>query len=351
MTTAVHNIYIHVPFCISKCNYCAFYSAAIKPDWEKYANGICAELADWAGRLGHFAVPTVFFGGGTPSLMPAEIFAKIMNKIADCFYLDADAEITIEANPGTITPRALDEFIAAGAGRLSVGVQSLDDARLQFLGRRHTAADARALIDAAMRRPIRFSADFIYGLPGDTADTVAAMCRDINALELQHCSMYELTIEPSTPFGKMHLNMPGNDEMAQMYAAIADTLTLPRYEVSNYAAPGQECRHNQNIWDGAPYIGVGRGAAGRIFKGGVWYEQLGAGALFKQMTAHDRATEKIITGMRTTRGVKLTPDVAAALDMEWAAAHPGLVRICGDRLCATETGMLTLDHMLIELTR
>ncbi len=351
LMTAPHNIYIHVPFCISKCNYCAFYSAAVKPDWDRYADGICAELDGWAGRLGAFSVPTVFFGGGTPSLMPAGIFYRIMNKIAGCFHIAPDAEITIEANPGTITPRALDDFIAGGLNRLSVGVQSLDDTRLQFLGRRHTAADARALIDAAQDRHIRISADFIYGLPGDTLASVAEMCRGINALGLRHCSMYELTIEPSTPFGKMHLNMPGNDEMAQMYQAIADNLSLPRYEVSNYAAPGQECRHNQNIWDGAPYIGVGRGAAGRVLDDGAWYEQLGAGALFKQMTARDRATEKIITGMRTMRGVKLTPDVVAALDMDWVAAHPTLARICDDRLCATDAGILTLDHMLIELTR
>ena len=126
---------------------------------------------------------------------------------------------------------------------LSVGVQSLNDTELEFMGRRHTVHDALGLLDAAGKRGIRVSADFIYGLPGHTADTVIGMCRDINRLGLQHCSMYELTIEPDTPFGKMGLEMPSNNEMADMYTAIGDTLNLTRYEISNYAAPGFECRH------------------------------------------------------------------------------------------------------------
>lgn len=349
--SARHNIYVHVPFCISKCNYCAFYSAAVRPDWDKYANDICAEIEHWGGKLGHPVVPTVFFGGGTPSLMPTQVFAKIINTIAKNFQLAADAEVTIEANPGTITPVTLDEFIAAGVNRLSVGVQSLDDEKLQFLGRRHTAKDALKILDAATQRGIRLSADFIYGLPGDTADTVMQMCVDINKLGLKHCSMYELTIEPHTPFGKMNLNMPSDAAMADMYAAIADTLTLFRYEVSNYAAPRYECKHNANIWDGAPYIGIGRGAAGRIFMDGTWYEQLGAGVMFSPLDPGARAAEKIITGLRTRLGVKVTPDTDAAICWDWVKRHPDLIQRDGDRLRTTNSGLLTLDGILVELIR
>lgn len=349
--SAPHNIYIHVPFCASKCNYCAFYSAAVRPDWEKYTSDICAEINHWADILGPVSVPTIFFGGGTPSLMPTETFSKIMDTLAERFHIPPDIEITAEANPGTITPEKLNEFIATGLNRLSVGVQSFDDEKLKFLGRRHTADQARRLLDYAMSRNIRVSADFIYGLPGDRTDDVLQMCRDINDMGIGHCSMYELTIEPATPFGKMNLAMPTEAEMTDMYCAIAGTLRLPRYEVSNYADAAQECRHNANVWDGAPYIGIGRGGAGRVLLHDTWYEQMGAGGMFAPMTAAARAAEKIITGMRTRRGVKITPDVDAVTDWQWVARNPQLVCRNADRLCATDSGLLTLDHMLVELIR
>ncbi|MDE5615249.1 MAG: radical SAM family heme chaperone HemW [Alphaproteobacteria bacterium] len=349
--SAPHNIYIHVPFCASKCNYCAFYSAAIKPDWQKYATEICKELDYWAEKLGRITVPTIFFGGGTPSLMPTEVFSEILEKANSRFHIPNNAEITIEANPGTLAPTKLNDFIALGLNRLSVGAQSLDDTRLAFLGRRHTAADARALLAFAIMRNIRVSADFIYGLPGDTAATVKQMCMDINSLGLKHCSLYELTIEPHTPFGKMNLKMPSNTDMAEMYSAISETLALSRYEVSNYAAPGHECRHNLNIWDGDAYIGIGRGAAGRVLLQDTWYEQMGAGAIFSPISTEARAAEKIITGMRTRRGVKITPDVKAAINWDWVQQNPSAVRRNDDRLCATDSGLLTLDSMLVELIR
>lgn len=348
---APHNIYIHVPFCIAKCNYCAFYSAAIKPNWDKYATDIYAEIDTWAGRLGPTDVPTIFFGGGTPSLMPTHVFDRIINKIATAFHITSDAEITMEANPGTITPAQLDDFIVAGVNRLSVGVQSLDDAKLQFMGRHHTARDARQLLDAATARNIRVSADFIYGLPHDTVDSVTQMCRDINTLGLQHCSMYELTIEPSTPFGKMNLDMPSNSDMADMYCAIGNTLQLPRYEVSNYAEPSQHCRHNENIWDGDAYIGIGRGAAGRVYMNDTWYEQMGDGAMFSPLSPDARATEKVIMGLRQMRGAKITSEVDMAINWDWVRRNPDLIVRDGERLRVTNSGLLTLDHILVELVR
>lgn len=347
MKTA-HNIYIHVPFCMSKCNYCAFFSQACEnPDWGEYACGIISEIRFWAEKLGRINVPTIFFGGGTPSLMPTQIFAEIIDTIRTLFDVTTDCEITIEANPKTLTHTRLNEFISAGMNRLSVGVQSLNDKELQFLGRRHSAADALELLGAAQKHSIRLSADFIYGLPGQTVADIIKLCRQINDLGLRHCSMYELTIEPSTPFGKMQLEMPDNDKMADMYDAIAQTLHLPRYEVSNYAAPADQCRHNANIWDGAPYIGIGRGAAGRPFIDGVWYEQMGNGARCDKMSAADRAIEKIITGMRTTRGAKISD----AVNMDFVKSHPDLITSHGDRIAATQKGMLILDELLIDLVR
>jgi len=282
--------------------------------------------------------------------MPGETFSKIIDAINRNFDLSQCAEITFEANPGTMNATRLAEFRAAGATRISIGVQSLHDAELEFLGRRHTAHDARQLIDAALASGMRLNADFIYGLPGQDAHAVEQMCHEINTIGLRHCSMYELTIEPGTPFGKMHLSMPDNDEMAQMYMAIADTLTLPRYEVSNYAAPGFECRHNQNVWDGDAYIGIGRGAAGRVLIDGEWYEQTGAHARFEKMSGRDRAIEKIITGLRTARGVRLSPDVSAEINWQWARANTGLIEWDENRMHATPAGLLTLDNLLLQLT-
>ncbi len=222
---------------------------------------------------------------------------------------------------------------------------------LEFLGRRHTADEALRLINAAQARNIKLSADFIYGLPGHTTETVAKLCRGINQIGLRHCSLYELTIEPATPFGKMNLAMPSNSAMADMYATIGECLHLPRYEVSNYATPDSQCRHNANIWDGMPYIGIGRGAAGRIYTDGRWFEQMGDNALFAPISDDARATEKIITGMRTMRGVKITPDVERIIDWGWVGNNPLLIQKHGDRLCATGHGILTLEHMLLQLTK
>ncbi len=284
--------------------------------------------------------------------MPTEIFHTIMHHMREKFNINPDCEITIEANPATLDDARLHEFISAGVNRISIGVQSLDDDKLCWMGRRHNADDARELIYSAKKSGIRVSADFIYGLPGENAQYVARLCHQINDLGLSHCSMYELTIDPDTPFGKMNLQMPTNDEMAEMYETIANTLALPRYEVSNYCIPGNECRHNQNIWDGAPYIGIGRGAAGRVYVENTWYEQMGDGARYEPMNDITRATEKIIMGMRTIRGVKLTPDVLAIINPDYISTHPELIHTHNDaRISATEKGMLILDDLLVNLIR
>lgn len=337
---------------MSKCNYCAFFSnACATPDWRTYTDGVLTEIDYWSKKLGKIDVPTIFFGGGTPSLMPTNYFTEIMSGVYEHFSVAINAEITIESNPGTLDATRLDKFIAAGVNRLSIGVQSLNDDELKFLGRRHNVADAVRLIDTAQSRNIRVSADFIYGLPGHTAKSVEKLCNDINKIGLAHCSMYELTIEPGTPFGKMRLDMPSNIEMTEMYNIIDETLNLPRYEVSNYATPGYECRHNQNVWDGAAYIGIGRGAAGRVFTDSTWYEQLGNGERFEALDSHTRAVEKIITGMRTVRGLLLAPDTENALNMKYACTHPDLVEIANGRIRATKRGMLILDDLLVKLVK
>lgn len=348
--TNPHNLYIHTPFCMSKCNYCAFFSRACSaPDWDAFADGISHEIEFWGQRMGRISVPTVFFGGGTPSLMPTKIFGQIMNALRTNFDLMPDAEITLESNPKTLDKTRLCEFVNFGVNRLSVGIQRLNDKTLQFLGRTHSVHDALELLDTAHKCELRLNADFIYGLPCDTPDSVMQMCKDINTLGLHHVSMYELTIEPNTPFGHMNLEMPSNNAMADMYTIIGENLSIPRYEVSNYATAGDECRHNQNIWDGAPYIGIGRGAAGRPYIQNVWYEQTGGDIQMRPLSTDVRATEKIITGMRTMRGVSKTDDVMKIINTEYVRTHPELISDTGNRICATKKGILILDDLLVNL--
>lgn len=338
---------------MSKCNYCAFFSVACaSPDWEKYTNGIITEINHWATILGRISVPTIFFGGGTPSLMPTNCFAKIMQALNDNFDVLSGCEVTMESNPGTLDEKRLDEFVANGVNRLSIGVQSFDDDELLFLGRRHNAVVARNLIELAQNHSIRVSADFIYGIPGHTVQSVEKLCNQINEIGITHCSMYELTIEENTPFGKMKLSMPTNDEMADMYMAITNILKLPRYEVSNYATPGFECRHNQNVWNGGAYIGLGAGAAGRVFMNDTWYEQSGGiNGQFIPISNKTRAIERVITGMRTMRGVLLAKDIQNVVNMEYVNKHPEMVVVENGCMYATKRGLITLDDLLVNLIK
>lgn len=315
---------------------------------------ICHEIDTWYERMGPISVPTIFFGGGTPSLMPVSCLDQILSHIARKFAIAPNAEITVESNPGTMDAIKLHDFIYAGMNRLSVGVQSFHDKELTFLGRRHTAHDARHLIDVATNAGLRVSADFIYGLPGHGVKNIIDLCQDINQMGLRHCSLYELTIEPSTPMGKMKLDMPDNDLMADMYNAIDASLNLNRYEVSNYAAPSQECRHNAGIWAGDAYIGLGRGAAGRPLINGVWHDQMGAGARCTPIDHATRAVEKVLTGMRTMRGIALTPDIRDVIDHDALgnALENGTISMSDpNHIAPTAKGMLILDNLMINLMR
>ena len=337
---------------MSKCNYCAFFShACANPDWENFCNQICDEIKQWGQKTQNCDVPTIFFGGGTPSLMPTWCIDKIIQSINKNFNIETGAEITLESNPKTIDKQKLIDITKIGINRLSVGVQSFDDSKLKFLGRRHNADDAIRLITDAIDIGLRTSGDFIYGLPNEGVDDIISTCRQINKIGLTHCSMYELTIEENTPFGKMNLHMPNNETMAQMYNAIDEYLNLDRYEVSNYATNDNECRHNLNIWDGGAYIGIGNGAAGRPYINNTWYEQMGNNSQFEPISDTERATEMIITGMRTTRGCKLTSNVKKIINQKWVDEHSELVKITDNRIRTTKSGMLVLDDILVNIIR
>ena len=202
-----------------------------------------------------------------------------------------------------------------------------------------------------MQKNIRVSADFIYGLPGHNVQNIILLCDKINDIGLQHASLYELTIEKNTPFGQMNLNMPTNDAMTDMYLAIQDNIKLPRYEVSNYAAPEHICRHNQNIWDGAPYIGLGHGARGRVFMDNTWFEQSGGDIKYSKIDNKTRAIEKLMTGLRTMRGMIIDDAIKNVLDFDFINAHNDLVKLEHNVIRATDTGILILDDLLVDILR
>ncbi|MBL8665802.1 MAG: coproporphyrinogen III oxidase, partial [Candidatus Odyssella sp.] len=268
-------LYVHWPFCLSKCPYCDFNShVRERVEEARWQRAYLAELERAAAETPGRVVTSVFFGGGTPSLMPPETAAAILARIRALWPVAPDAEITLEANPGAAEAARFRAFRAAGVNRLSIGVQALDDAALKFLGRRHVAAEALAAVERAAGIFPRYSFDLIYARPGQS---VAAWREELaRALRFagDHLSVYQLTIEPGTAFHTAHARgdfaLPDEDTAADLYEATRDLLGaagLAAYEISNHARPGGESRHNLAYWRYADYAGIGPGAHGRLTLG------------------------------------------------------------------------------------
>jgi putative oxygen-independent coproporphyrinogen III oxidase len=265
------SLYIHIPYCHSKCPYCDFnsHAAATWPE-EDYVRALCAELAGrggespWSGEK----IRTIFFGGGTPSLFSPESIGTIIEAADDRFGIEVEAEVTLEANPGTVDFTKLSGFRAAGVNRLSFGAQSFNPATLKFLGRIHSAEETRSAARLAHRAGFeRLNLDLIFAVPGQTLDDVMDDIGEVAALEPDHVSAYNLTFEEGTAFytelRRGRIKPLPNDDQAAMYAAVREE--LPRrgyamYEISNYAKPGRACRHNLTYWHAESYLGLGAGA-------------------------------------------------------------------------------------------
>ncbi|MDR1071835.1 MAG: radical SAM protein [Rickettsiales bacterium] len=334
------NLYIHVPFCVKKCDYCAFHSVACaEPDWDGYVRGISEQLDYF--NVSDYEIETLFFGGGTPSLLPVKHAEKIIEKL----NLAPDCEFTIEANPKTLSSLELKDWKDLGLNRLSIGMQSFDDGELRFLGRAHTVADSLDLLSAANDLKLRVSGDFIYGLPNHKVPDVVKLCERINDIGLGHASLYELTIESGTKFQNL---APVSESLgAEMYLAIQETLGLPRYEVSNYGDP---CRHNAAVWAGGEYIGVGESAAGRIVRNGEWLETkiIGGRIMENKLTDRERMAEMVMTGLRTMRGVDIrkTP---GAINWDFVNRNPSYFSSGGNFLRMTGRGLMLLDGLMREI--
>lgn len=377
------SLYIHWPFCASKCPYCDFNShvrAAV--DEARWRAALLRELDHFAARTGRRRVVSLFFGGGTPGLMAPKTVAALIDRARMQFVMAPDAEITLEVNPGSVESDKFAAFRDAGVNRLSIGVQSLDDDALRFLGRGHDAAQAIAAAERAAALFPRWSIDLIYGLPGETPDQAAATARSALALAGDHISLYQLTIEPGTVFaGAVRRGefVPLSEQNgADAYERVLETLEaagFPAYEVSNAARPGGASRHNLQYWRYGDYIGVGPGAHGRLTLDGekrafrqhrapeIWLERVEAGGAATQTDAplsrEERLHETLVMGLRLSEGVPLARIEAesgqawdSALDAGFIAmaAEEGLLTPQADRLIATPRGRLVLDSLLPRLS-
>lgn len=330
-------VYVHWPFCAQKCPYCDFNSHVRHGgiDEDRYLRAFLAELDDTALRIGSVlhrdtrrVVTSVFFGGGTPSLMSPRTVAAILDRISALWPLTLDAEITLEANPSSVEAKRFRGYRSAGVNRVSLGVQSLHDDELRRLGRLHSAAEALTAIEIARRNFDRFTFDLIYARPGQSLAAWEAELRAALALAGDHLSLYQLTIEPETPFAALHaagkLVIPDPDAAHALYALTQDITAaagLPAYEISNHARPGQESRHNLTYWRYGGYAGVGPGAHGRIVIGGRrhatvaeknperWVERVerdGHGRVeTTALSPDEEADEMLLMGLRLAEGLDL----------------------------------------------
>lgn len=370
-------LYVHWPFCRSKCPYCDFNSHVRKSiDEARWRDALVRELDYFADQVGRRQLISIFFGGGTPSLMDPATVAAVINRAAQHFDMGPAAEITLEANPTSVEATRFAGYRAAGVNRVSLGVQSLRDADLKALGRGHTAQEAVAAVRLAQAIFPRVSFDMIYTRPQQTLADWRVELGEALALAAGHLSLYQLTIEEGTAYHQMQaegrLSMPDDDTGAAFFDLTQDTCAaagLPAYEVSNHAMAGQESRHNLVYWRYQPYIGIGPGAHGRLPLGATgrlatqqqrlpedWLRAVetdGHGtAESGEITGLEQAQEALLMGLRLTEGVAwdriaLAVNEAALqnfVDQGLLIRRDGRLRACGD-------GRLLLNRLIAELAR
>ena len=371
-------LYIHWPFCVAKCPYCDFNSHVREHvDQEAWRKALLTDLAHEAALMPGRTLGSIFFGGGTPSLMPPETVAALIDAAAGHWSIADDIEITMEANPNSAEAARFAQVAAAGVNRLSLGLQALDDKALRFLGRAHDAEEGLRAVEAAQSSVSRVSIDLIYARPEQSADDWEAELARALSFGTDHLSLYQLTIEPGTRFetdvrrGDL---TPADPDHAATLFELTQAMTLaarrPAYEVSNHAAPGQESRHNLTYWRYADYAGVGPGAHGRRMgmatvrhrKPENWLSAIERNAHGlveeRELPTPEQAAEALMMGLRLAEGVDLAAlvsrmgiDQSALVDEQAIArlAGHGLLIQSGDRLRVTPEGMLLLDAILAEI--
>lgn len=377
------SLYVHAPFCRAKCSYCAFYSLAAGPAgpnaslMARYLAALEMEMDQLAAACGPVTAPTLFFGGGTPSLLGAAALSRIIAALCRRFALAPEAEVTMEANPDSASLEFLQAAKALGVNRLSLGVQSLDDASLSALGRAHTARQAAEAFSAARRAGFdNIGLDLIFGLPGQNTEHWLGTLRQALELQPEHLSCYGLTLEPGTPLtanAAALAALPDEDTQAEMFlrgAELLEAAGFEHYEISNFARPGRACRHNLACWQGKGVLGFGPAAVSTLVAQNsatrwanpadfdAWEElvlsdQAGR-ASREQLTPDIRAREEIMLALRTARGLDLAEHLARTghdlrtLHGELLAqlTHAGLVLLTPERLRLTSAGMLVSNSVI-----
>ncbi|HMK57273.1 MAG TPA: radical SAM family heme chaperone HemW [Dissulfurispiraceae bacterium] len=365
-------LYVHIPFCLSKCIYCDFYSVP-KDDLliDQYMKALCKEMEM---REGHAtALEGIYIGGGTPSVLKEAHTDMLMAQVKTVFGIAKCAEITSEANPGTLTERGVAGILKAGINRISLGVQSLDNNDLSLLGRTHNSAEALTAISVARSGGFdNLSIDLIYGIPGQHINSWKRTLEDAVSLSPEHVSAYELTPEKNTPlYAELkagRLCLPDEDAVAEMYYSAIDLLEDNRYrhyEISNFARPGYECRHNLNYWNRGQYLGVGAGA--HSFLAGCRKANVGDVGQYiatileggipvieeKLLTGQDELEEFLFLGLRKREGIDIDrlPQWAAekvreALD---ELVIEGLLEYTSNRIRLTRRGLIICNAVIVRL--
>lgn len=376
--TAPLALYIHWPFCVSKCPYCDFNSHVRESvDVDAWRAALLADMAYEAAQTGPRSLGSIFFGGGTPSLMPPALVADLIAAAGRLWTFADDIEITLEANPNSVEVARFADLAAAGVNRVSLGIQSFEADALRFLGRAHDASEAHTALDVAQSTFARVSFDLIYALPGQSIAHWQAQLNAALARQTSHLSLYQLTIEPGTRFETLvrqgDFTPLDADPAADLYEATQELTAqagIPAYEVSNHARHGQESRHNLAYWRYQDYVGIGPGAHGR--RGGIatqrhkkpenWLAAVarnGHGAQAETPLApQDQAREALMMGLRLAEGIdiaalatRLHLDDSAMVDraaVTRLTGH-GLLHTDGPRLAVTPAGMLLLDAILPQI--
>ena len=358
-------LYVHWPFCVSKCPYCDF-NSHVRPvvDQDEWRKALLADLAHEARLLPGRVLTSIFFGGGTPSLMDPGTVEAVIGAAGSHWLPAENIEITLEANPNSVEASRFADLAAAGVNRLSLGLQSFDDDALRFLGRAHSALEGWRALEIAQKNFRRVSFDLIYALPGDSEERWSAMLAQALSLGTSHLSLYQLTIEPGTRFASMvsrHDFEPLDADAAAALYQLTDAMTsaagMPGYEISNYARPGHQSRHNLTYWRYGDYAGVGPGAHGRRLgmrtvrhrKPENFLSAMGRNnhgiAEEAPLSPVEMADEKLVMGLRLAEGVD-----AATLDVDWNRVErlEGSGHLTRDRtrIALTAKGRLLLDHIL-----
>jgi oxygen-independent coproporphyrinogen-3 oxidase len=377
---ASFGVYVHWPFCLSKCPYCDFNShvrhAAI--DEDRFARAFAREIETTAARAPGRKVSSIFLGGGTPSLMQPQTVGRILDAIGRHWRVASDVEVTLEANPTSVEATRFRGYRAAGVNRVSLGVQALDDASLKMLGRLHTAREALDAVAIARAAFNRYSFDLIYARPEQTPEMWAGELQHAIAEAAEHLSLYQLTIEEGTPFFGLHaagkLRTPDEAVARALYDVTQEICSkhgLPAYEISNHARAGAECRHNLVYWRGDEYAGIGPGAHGRLDSGGLrhaiatekrpeaWLmrvEATGHGVVVDDLlNSEERADEYLLMGLRLNEGI----DPARYRALSGRALDPGRIATLTEegaiivdasgRLRVTQSGFPVLDAVVADL--